>query len=69
MGWNSWDCYGPTVTEQEVKANADYMARNLKSYGWEYIVVDIRWYSHTPSEKARQAYNLIDRFFSKWRNK
>lgn len=44
MGWNSWDCYGPTVTEQEVKANADYMAANLKKYGWQYIVVDIRWF-------------------------
>jgi alpha-galactosidase len=44
MGWNSWDCYGPTVTEPEVKANADYMAKNLKKFGWEYIVVDIRWY-------------------------
>jgi len=44
MGWNSWDCYGPTVVEDEVKANADYMAANLKKFGWEYIVVDIRWY-------------------------
>lgn len=44
MGWNSWDCYGPTVVESEVKANADYMAEHLKDYGWEYIVVDIRWY-------------------------
>jgi Alpha-galactosidase len=44
MGWNSWDCYGSTVTEDETKANADYMAANLKSYGWEYIVVDIRWF-------------------------
>jgi hypothetical protein len=44
MGWNSWDCYGPTVTESEVKANADYMAEYLKKYGWQYIVVDIRWY-------------------------
>ncbi|WP_210520017.1 NPCBM/NEW2 domain-containing protein [Hymenobacter terricola] len=44
MGWNSWDCYGPTVAEAEVKANADYMAKNLKSSGWEYVVVDIRWY-------------------------
>jgi alpha-galactosidase len=44
MGWNSWDCYGPTVVEDEVKANADYMAANLKKLGWEYIVVDIRWY-------------------------
>ena len=44
MGWNSWDCYGSTVTEDEVKANADYMASKLKSSGWEYIVVDIRWF-------------------------
>jgi alpha-galactosidase len=44
MGWNSWDCFGPTVTEQEVKANADYMSAHLKEHGWEYIVVDIRWY-------------------------
>ena len=44
MGWNSWDCFGPTVTEAEVKANADYMAKYLKPYGWDYIIVDIRWY-------------------------
>ena len=44
MGWNSWDCYGPTVTESEVKANADYMATHLKASGWEYVVVAIRWY-------------------------
>jgi len=44
MGWNSWDCYGPTVTEAEVKANADYMAAHLKESGWQYIVVDIRWF-------------------------
>ena len=44
MGWNSWDCYGANVTEEDIKANVDYMAANLKQYGWEYIVVDIRWY-------------------------
>ena len=44
MGWNSWDCFGATVMEDEVKANADYMAANLKDYGWEYVVVDIQWY-------------------------
>lgn len=44
MGWNSWDCFGANVTEAEVKANADYMAEYLKDYGWEYIVVDIRWF-------------------------
>lgn len=44
MGWNSWDCYGPTVVEQEVRDAADYMDANLKKYGWEYIVIDIRWF-------------------------
>ncbi len=44
MGWNSWDCFGPTVVESEVKANADYMAEKLAAYGWEYVVVDIRWF-------------------------
>jgi alpha-galactosidase len=44
MGWNSWDCYGATVKEEEVKGNAEYMAKYLKEYGWEYVVVDIQWY-------------------------
>lgn len=44
MGWNSWDCYGASVTEDEVRGNAEYMARHLKPYGWEYVVVDIQWY-------------------------
>ncbi|WP_456866689.1 glycoside hydrolase family 27 protein [Galbibacter sp. BG1] len=57
MGWNSWDCYGPTVTEKEVKANADYMAEHLKSSGWEYIVVDIRWF--VENTKAN-GYNQTD---------
>jgi alpha-galactosidase len=44
MGWNSWDCFGTTVTEAQTRANTDYMATNLAAYGWEYIVVDIQWY-------------------------
>ncbi len=47
MGWNSWDCYGASVTEDIVRANADFMAANLRKYGWEYIVVDIQWYEPT----------------------
>ena len=47
MGWNSWDCYGAAVTEDIVRANADFMAANLKQYGWEYVVVDIQWYEPT----------------------
>lgn len=43
MGWNSWDCYGASVDEETVRKNADFMAKHLKQYGWEYIVVDIQW--------------------------
>jgi alpha-galactosidase len=50
MGWNSWDSFGTTVTENEVKANADYMARHLKAHGWQYVVVDIQW--SEPNAKA-----------------
>lgn len=60
MGWNSWDAYGTTVTESEVKANADAMAKNLKSHGWEYIVVDIQWSDPSPkSHGYRPHANLV----------
>jgi alpha-galactosidase len=59
MGWNSWDCYGPTVTEKEVKSNADYMAGHLKKYGWNYIVVDIRWYVENPKTHGYNEINPI----------
>jgi hypothetical protein len=47
MGWNSWDSYGTTVTEAQVKAQADVMARELARYGWRYVTVDIQWYQPT----------------------
>ena len=37
--------------EDEVRANAEYMAANLKQYGWEYVVVDIQWYEPRPSDQ------------------
>ena len=48
MGWNSWDCYGARVREDEVRANAEYMAKKLKQYGWEYVVVDINGMNQMP---------------------
>lgn len=43
LGWNSWDSFGQAVTEDEVKANADFMAARLAKLGWRYVVVDIEW--------------------------
>lgn len=42
MGWNSWDCYGASVTEEEIRGNAEYMAKNMKEFGWEYVVCNIQ---------------------------
>ena len=69
MGWNSWDAYGTTIKESEVKANADAMASVLKKNGWQYIVVDIQWYEpnahahgYRPNaELAMDRYGRLDR--------
>lgn len=50
LGWNSWDCFGAGVNEEQLRANADYMAKYLKPYGWEYIVCDIQWYEPTAKD-------------------
>lgn len=50
MGWNSWDCYGTTVTEDEVLNNAEFMAARLAGHGWDTVVVDIQWYE--PAARA-----------------
>ena len=54
MGWNSYDQYDTTVTEAEIRASADTMANQLKPYGWEYIVVDIQWYSALAGTRRKQ---------------
>ena len=59
MGWNSWDCYGAAVTEAQVRANAAYMAKHLKAYGWEYVVVDIQWYQPTASSHAYEPFSQL----------
>jgi hypothetical protein len=44
MGWNSWNCLGWGANEAEVKSAAEYMAKNLKHLGYEYVVIDQMWY-------------------------
>ena len=57
MGWNSYNCFGSAVREDEVKANTDYMAKNLKQYGWEYVVVDFLWsYDNPKGSRIGNAY-------------
>jgi alpha-galactosidase len=56
MGWNSWDCLGLDANETQIKVVADYMAENLKRYGWEYVVIDAGWYH--PKELITAAWHM-----------
>ena len=59
MGWSSYDAYCGDVTEQEVKANADYMAQRMARYGWKYVVVDYYWYfSHTQPNQEQEKWEF-----------
>ena len=54
IGWNSYDCFGDDVTEAEILANAEYIHQNLQKHGWQYVVVDYRWYD---PEASKAPYN------------
>jgi len=59
MGWNSYNCFGSAVHEDEVKANADYVAKNLKQVGWQYIVVDFLWsYDNPPGSNIGNPFQM-----------
>lgn len=50
MGWNSYDAFGSSVTEEEFLANAGYVREHLLPHGWEYVVVDFRWSDATAAD-------------------
>ena len=53
MGWNSYDAWGTSVTEDQVLANARYLREHLRSHGWRYVVIDARWYDAISSYDDR----------------
>ena len=55
MGWNSWDCFGLTVSEKDYRANAEWMAEHLKRFGWQYMVVDEGWFLPVPDSGKKPA--------------
>lgn len=54
MGWNSYDYYDTNVNEKAVLDNAEFMAKHLRPYGWEYVVVDIQWYAYNTTSRREQ---------------
>jgi len=44
MGWNSWNAYSWTVTEDDVRDAADMLVETgMREAGYEYLVVDDTW--------------------------
>lgn len=44
MGWNSWNCWGLSVSEEKVKASAEAMVNSgLIDHGWTYMNIDDGW--------------------------
>lgn len=43
-GWNSYDSFGASVTESEVLEQARALKTLLQPFGWNYVVIDYRWY-------------------------
>ena len=62
MGWNSYDYYNTMVNENQVRANAEYMAKNLRQHGWEYVVIDIQWSDANAGTRKDVQYIPFSRF-------
>lgn len=44
MGWNSWNTFGPNISEALVRETADaFVTQGLKDAGYEYVVIDDLW--------------------------
>lgn len=44
MGWNSWNCWGLSVSAEKVKSSAQAMLdKGLTAHGWSYINIDDGW--------------------------
>lgn len=50
MGWNSWDAYGLTITEQQFRDDVTVMKEKLAAFGWKYAVIDEGWYFENPGD-------------------
>lgn len=51
MGWNSWNCWGLSVTQNRVYAAAKaFVEKGLAEHGWTYINIDDGWEIYGKSE-------------------
>jgi hypothetical protein len=43
-GWNSYDSFCWTISEEEFLQSAEIVSERLQAHGYEYVVVDYLWY-------------------------
>ncbi len=54
LGWNSWNCWGKEVREENIKDAARAMAESgLIHHGWSYICIDDGWEGQRDRETLR----------------
>ena len=51
MGWNSWDSYGLTITEEQFRANVAVLVKQLKPFGYNTAVIDEGWFFFNPEDR------------------
>ncbi|HGY56733.1 MAG TPA: alpha-galactosidase [Caldithrix abyssi] len=55
MGWNSWNCWGLSVTQERVYAAAkSFVESGLADHGWTYINIDDGWEIYGKSQEAKR---------------
>ena len=73
MGWNSWNCWGSTVSQEKVLSSARALVeQGMADYGWTYINIDDGWQgkrggelnSIQPNEKFSDMKALADQLHS-----
>jgi alpha-galactosidase len=69
MGWNSWNCWGTSVSDAKVRSSAQALIdKGLIDHGWNYINIDDGWEAEqrdtdgniVPNEKFPDMHGLGD---------
>ena len=59
MGWNSWNRFGPYISEQLVLDTADAMIESgMRDAGYGYVVIDDAWHESARDDNGDLAENL-----------
>lgn len=63
-GWNSYDAFSWTISEEEFLQNAELVSKRLRAHGYEYVVVDYLWYRRkVPGAYAdASGFDVIDKW-------